>query len=610
VNVRHDVSSGPGARLRLRLGIIAAIPAVVVGTLLVTASPAAAHAGLIGSDPADGVVLAAPPHTMTLRFDEPVVVDQTGVDVREVSTGRSTSVRPDPAVGDEAGTVTFTLPTLGKGAYEVTWQTVSGSDRHTSSGVIVFGVGAPAPEAALRDPWPGLGDAVSRSASLIGLSGAVGSVLVLYLLSGRLADDPRRRSLSRTVATIGVSFGAVAAAGEIGLLVRAAAGASVGSIVTQTSYGQRWLAGFVASFTLTLWLALAARRVDRLTLIVAAALGLVAVAMQPLTTHLAVGVEAGIGSVVATLHLAAAGGWAGGLVVLTLTALRTWRRPLVDGETDAVFTAFVGFAWLALPSAALLVVTGLLLTGRQVATPDALLFTHYGRVLLLKVALVVVMGLFGLRHATRLRRRPAHTSDRPVLLWTIAGEAGLALLVLVAAGVLGGASPPRGVPWVVPPPVRSPAPVTSHADGLTITTTVAPGTTGANVLAVQTLGTGEVSRRPVLLVTADLAASTGAAQQVSLQPDATGNRWRAALDLPTPGTYRMVVTLARSGRPDIVIRSAWPIASAPIAGRPVDVSNAALGPILRWLAFAFLVGLAVAAAIVLALRPEQPTTGA
>ncbi len=590
---------------------VAALALAVIAVLL-SATPAVAHAGLIGSDPADGVVLDSPPTTMTLRFDEAVVVDQTSITLAEVGGSETATRKAQPVGADEASTVTFSLPVLTKGAYEVTWKAVSGSDRHTSTGVVVFGVGTPPPVVAAADPWPPLGDAVFRTLALIGLTVALGAVAVLLLITFRLPSAATGESaspLSRLAATTGAALAGVALVADLGLLFRAATGSSLANVLTQSTYGQRWLAGFVSIAMLLVLLFAAIRLPTRVVCWLAAAVGLVAVALQPLDSHLAAGTSSWLGSVAAAAHLAAAGAWAGGLVVLVVLALHAWLRPAGASEPEDVRRLFVGFAWLALPAAAVLVLSGLLLTGRQVATPDALLFTHYGRVLLAKVALVVVIGCFGLWHARQLHPRPesaAGVATPRRVPRTVIIEAAVFLLVLVAAGVLGGSSPPKGIPWLVPPPARPALPVTTQVFDLTLTVSITPGVTGPNVLAVQALETREPSPGPVLLVSAKVTDPSGATSTVPLTPGETENRWRAALDLPSPGTYSVTVTLARSGLPDTSTTTRWPIAAAPVAARPVDVSNVSIAPITRWLAFALLVGLAVAAAIALAVRDSAP----
>jgi copper transport protein len=115
----------------LAAGIISCL--AVVGW----ATPAAAHAAVTASSPAQGAHLAHMPHTVTINFDQPVQPDAGGLIVLN-SSGQQVQVassHPSPA------TLSATLPaTLGSGAY-VSDYTVTSVDGHVVSGGIVFLVG-------------------------------------------------------------------------------------------------------------------------------------------------------------------------------------------------------------------------------------------------------------------------------------------------------------------------------------------------------------------------------------------------------------------------------------------------------------------------------------
>jgi CopC domain len=80
----------PLARITARAASAIGRRVLVVGALaialLCSALPAAAHAALVSSDPADGATLSSPPTVITLTFNEPVegefsqvaVVDEAG----------------------------------------------------------------------------------------------------------------------------------------------------------------------------------------------------------------------------------------------------------------------------------------------------------------------------------------------------------------------------------------------------------------------------------------------------------------------------------------------------------------------------------------------------
>ncbi|HEY1484639.1 MAG TPA: copper resistance protein CopC, partial [Micromonosporaceae bacterium] len=121
-------------RLLLLLGGLFA-----VGFLFAT--PAAAHATLTASDPADGTRLPAAPHAVTLTFDENVglgnigylhVTDQAG---KRVDSGGA--YHPD---GDGTKVTDRLQGGLGDGTYTASFRVIS-ADSHPIAGSIAFVVG-------------------------------------------------------------------------------------------------------------------------------------------------------------------------------------------------------------------------------------------------------------------------------------------------------------------------------------------------------------------------------------------------------------------------------------------------------------------------------------
>lgn len=128
-----------------------ATPARVIGAVLAAAlvaltpaRPAWAHAQLIGSDPADGAVLAAPPARVTLEFNESLNPTYTTIVVTDA--GAEPVPSSEPEVSGPRGSVTFTQP-LADGTYTVAYRVVSG-DGHPVQGAFTFTVGEPAPSSA------------------------------------------------------------------------------------------------------------------------------------------------------------------------------------------------------------------------------------------------------------------------------------------------------------------------------------------------------------------------------------------------------------------------------------------------------------------------------
>src|SRR6266511_875783 len=145
--------------VRRRGRIVPAAVALLVGSWLLAAAPAAAHALVVGSNPQAGARIARAPAELRVAFSEAVRPLGPGLTLQGPSGGqvRLGSVRhPDgrPEV------LAATLPTLGDGSYLAGWRIVSADDGHLEAGSFAFAVGtgsgpvtSPAPS-QLPTPWP------------------------------------------------------------------------------------------------------------------------------------------------------------------------------------------------------------------------------------------------------------------------------------------------------------------------------------------------------------------------------------------------------------------------------------------------------------------------
>jgi copper transport protein len=131
------VTQGGSVR-RTLLGMAVGAVTVVVA-LVAGASPAAAHAELIETRPANGEQLDAPPDQVYLRFNESVDILDDSLEVFDSSGDQLDLDRADHVDGD--GTTLGTdLPALDDGAYVVTWR-VGSADSHPIQGAFTFRVG-------------------------------------------------------------------------------------------------------------------------------------------------------------------------------------------------------------------------------------------------------------------------------------------------------------------------------------------------------------------------------------------------------------------------------------------------------------------------------------
>lgn len=394
---------------------------VAVAALCVPGGTAAAHAVLESSSPSDGQRLDAPPDEIRLEFNEPVTLTQGGLRIHDASGDQV----PLGALGDTDSADVIRVPLderPGDGSYIVTWR-VASADGHPVAGALVFSVGDPDEIAASLvrqvfaggdDPLVGLVVVLVRWLGYLTLLVAAGGVAFLAWV----ADQRDRATLARVVAQV------------------AAAGAALALLAVPVQAAQVSGEGFVAIL-----------RADQLGAALTGSLGLqsvlqafalIAVAFAVrhggarvlLTAGLPAAVVAALAVVVAghtrtteplwltvvadAVHVLAAALWLGGLVLLW-SAMR--RRRFADDAVGAARTV-ARFSLLATIAVGAVGVAGLVLSWLLVRTVPALLSTGYGRVLIVKVLLAVVVMAAGAYNHRRLVPAVAAAVDGPLRLRT------------------------------------------------------------------------------------------------------------------------------------------------------------------------------------------------
>lgn len=139
------------------------------------------------------------------------------------------------------------------------------------------------------------------------------------------------------------------------------------------------------------------------------------------------------------VHVLAAGAWIGSLGVMMVLVIRSGAGSESRGLLPGLLPRFSA---TALASVGALAVTGVFASWLHVPGFAALVDSGYGRLLLLKLALVAVVLLLGFRNWMRWRRslrdRGAPVVDRgPILVELVAAH-----LVLAVTAVLVGTAPP------------------------------------------------------------------------------------------------------------------------------------------------------------------------
>jgi len=431
---RHAIGTG---------GTLLGLLTLLLGLALGGATAASAHAALLSTTPGQGSVVATAPKEVVLHFSEQVTLPADALRVFDpagarVDTGSATHAAGNPSTSEIA-----LRSGLGRGTYTVSWRAIS-ADTHPVSGAWTFSIGAPSATTPVAGESAPHGDAVVG-----GLYGAARFVqyLAFALLAGAgalvLGCWPRgagRRGIQRLLLT-----------GWIALLV-----ATLAQLLLRGPYEQA--SGLAKAFDLDLVRASLGERLGTLLVVrilLLAACGAVLAFLQPvlapeepdephqeaeegggaagargrawlgavgallavglaatwaLADHASVGMQVGLAVPVDMVHLLAMAGWLGGLAAVIVGLRRAEEHGGIGPAAVGRFSAVA--AW----SVTALVASGIYQAWRGLGSWGAFTSTSYGRLLLVKLAgVLVILGTAWLsrRWTALLRERAAAPGAAP-----------------------------------------------------------------------------------------------------------------------------------------------------------------------------------------------------
>jgi len=458
---------------------------MTVGVLAVLVPGIAlAHARLVRSTPAAGAHLRVAPRELLLVFSEAPELAVTRIellahDSSAVALGplRTAPVSRNTVIADIRGP-------LVAGTYTVAW-TMAGADGHPIRGRFTFTIEpgaegltaavAPAESATAAAPSPARDttarvhhDPVSmpdgdgfgtgspayvaiRWLQFIALLAVVGASAFRAMVLTRLR---RNRGSAAPVAPIAgeraarVGIWAAAALAVITLArlyaqsyamygqADAMDARLVGTMLAYTVWGSGWLLQAGGTLAALLGFALARRASAAGWYVAGFASPVLAVgaalsghaASSPRLVPLAVAADAA--------HVLGAGGWLGSLFIVVVAGVPAALALPRGGRGEAVADLVNAYSPTALASAGVLVVTGAFAAWLHVGTLPAFWHTSYGRVLLLKLAVLSVVAAVGAYNWLRVRPtlgdvEGASRIRRPALV-----ELGIGALVLLVTAVL------------------------------------------------------------------------------------------------------------------------------------------------------------------------------
>lgn len=418
--------------------------AAVVGAVAVVAAalPAAAsaHASLRHASPSYQSRANTAPREIVLRFDQTVQIIPRTLEVFAVDGRR---VSGTPSFGANHRTVRAAITGLVRGGYTVRWRVLS-SDGHVGSGVYTFGyrTAAPPPTQAYGASGPTWADDFARWGLFVSLALLLGTLGMRVLI---LREPLPVRLSKRLYLLSGLGAFAAIDVGIAAFVLRAEDAlqlpfvdlmyGDLSPFATKTRFGIAFVA-MTLGFALVAVLIFLSWLLDRPKLLWPAfgvALGFAS--GLSLSGHSAVEPNSWWFSQLADfLHLAAASLWAGGLVAL---AVAVW--PLAP---ELRRSAFLGFSKLATALVGVLVVAGAYLAIERLPAVHDLWSASYGRVLLVKLAIVSVALAWGAAHHFLVKPRLERGDTPRGLRRSLVGEMSVALGVLLAAAILVNSAPP------------------------------------------------------------------------------------------------------------------------------------------------------------------------
>jgi copper transport protein len=447
-------------------------------------APAAfAHAQLEGTVPERGAVVKKEPPAVIFRFDEPVEGNFGAVRVYDANGSRVDEGDAFHPNGEGPRIGVHLKPGLPDGSYTATYRVIS-ADGHIVSSGFVFSIGkaGKAPSETVAELTAGSGSGpvtetvfgiargLQYAATALGVGGLAFLLLAwlpaLAALGGGAEWTGASRGFGsrlRVTMLLAAAIGAISAAAGIAMEGAEAAGISGFSALKwtifhetlETKFGTIWGLAVLAWLAVGILAAIGLRRpADRRPawpVLALLAVPLVFVVLVPaLSGHGSTQSPVALNFPVNVIHVGAMAIWLGGLATLLFVLPRATRELEPGGRGRLLAANLSRFSQVALISVGAILATGLIQAYVYVRHLDALIETGYGRAVLIKFVLLLVLialGAYNRRRSVPRLNRIAAGGESPgragvLLRRALRAEVALLVIVLGVTAALASYAPP------------------------------------------------------------------------------------------------------------------------------------------------------------------------
>ncbi|MBC2145408.1 copper resistance protein [Listeria innocua] len=448
---------------------------IVLYILIVPVQHVSAHAYLENSNPADQSHIKTAPEKVTLVFNEEIEADFPLIEVKD-SSGKRVETGKTAVSKKNNHMVEASLPAeLKADVYSVSWRVVS-ADGHAVSGVISFKLGDTKATFQSTEVPSNAFDlqisSVQKAILYIGFS------LFIGMLVFGLGLYPRKEQLTAKITTrlkkiiwFALAFLGTALLMQLFVQTSITTGVSISEsfqpdklaafLTTKTGY--IWLSELISWLVLVIFTVIMVRKNKQwswFALLTESALIGYLIFAKAQNGHAAASADKIVSITADMLHMIAASVWVGGILVLLFVLPKT-------GKAREIWSRFAIVAIIAVAS---ILVSGLLMAVMNIGQMSNLFTTNYGKILLFKIGLFLLMALLGLGHYIYLKLKNKNLPFKTILIELIIGT-----IILIVASVLTNVQTP-------PPPAPKAFDETIAAEGekAKINLRVEPATVGQN----------------------------------------------------------------------------------------------------------------------------------